>query len=296
VSYGFPSGEALLRKVHDGLHPSSSWGWHQVLDHCGVSQAEWQAFRLELYNSQQSSVDAFLEYRPEFLKVGKLAMTLALVPNEDESTLLGFAYRGSGCYQYLFSSLNVSFDDLDKNRLSIITFNYDRSIEHYLFKALKYTHNRPDVECAETLSKIPIVHVHGSLGALPWQSQQARAYVPTYTAEDIQSASEKIIVVSEGQETSPEFERAFKLMEKAERIYFLGFGYNRVNLQRLGVHKLPKRPQVIPNRLPFNARGLGTAHGMEDAEMEAVKSRWDIFLPDNTSDCLRFLRKYAQLD
>jgi hypothetical protein len=46
-------------------------------------------------------------------------------------------------------------------------FNYDRSLEHFLFTALKYSSGKSDDECAGKLKTIPIIHLHGDLGALP---------------------------------------------------------------------------------------------------------------------------------
>ena len=140
------------------------------------------------------------------------------------------------------------------------------------------------------------MHVQGSLGALPWQSDEVRAYIASYEPEDVQRASENINVISEGSETSEEFQRAFRLLETAARIYFLGFGYNSVNLRRLGVHAVPERLRDIPGRHPTDAPMLGTALAMGKGEMDAVKSAWRIYLPDNTNDSLGFLKQYARLD
>jgi hypothetical protein len=68
-------------------------------------------------------------------------------------------------------------DGLDDNRLSIVSFNYDRSLEHCLFESAKnrYCINHVGVDeakeqrCKEKIGAIPIVHVYGSLGRLPWQ-------------------------------------------------------------------------------------------------------------------------------
>lgn len=57
----------------------------QLLGDMGISQQEITAFRENLLGSQQPSVDAFLEYRPEFEKVGKAAMAMILLPAEDAS-------------------------------------------------------------------------------------------------------------------------------------------------------------------------------------------------------------------
>jgi len=58
---------------------------------------------------------------------------------------------------YLRNELDATFDDFGKNKLSIITFNYDRTVEQYLFTVLKNTYGRSDGECVEQLNKIVMV-------------------------------------------------------------------------------------------------------------------------------------------
>lgn len=71
--------------------------------------------------------------------------------------------------QNLFNSLNRPFQEFGENPVSFIRFNYDISVEYYLFNCLKNSYRQTDDEGAKQLRKIPIVHVHGNLGALPWQ-------------------------------------------------------------------------------------------------------------------------------
>jgi len=50
------------------------------------------------------------------------------------------------------SKPDTSFDEFQNNKLAIVTFNYDRSLEQYFYQRLKhtyslavsYTKNRPD--------------------------------------------------------------------------------------------------------------------------------------------------------
>ena len=86
------------------------------------------SFSQELHYSR-ISVDAFLEHRPEYLQIGKLSIALCIMAHEHEKKLFN-AQRN--WYDYLRIKLNSSFDEFGDNKLSIITFNYDRSIEHYL--------------------------------------------------------------------------------------------------------------------------------------------------------------------
>ena len=65
---------------------------------------------------------------------------------------------------YLAGKLDSTFEEFGNNKLSIVTFNYDRSLEHYLLNSLMTLHGKTRDECAQALKKIPIVHVYGQLG------------------------------------------------------------------------------------------------------------------------------------
>jgi len=261
IPYGFPSGKTVLQDIQRKLDPKNP-EWIPILLDLGITEDQIDKFRWALYYSQQSSVDAFLEHRAEFLDLGKLVITLNILPNEDENWLMRFEGRDEGFYQHLFTKMSTQLKNFGDNQLSVITFNYDRSIEHYLFKALQNTYGKADVECAKQLSKIQLIHVHGSLGKLPWQSSTGRPYNASYGPEEISDAAKQIVIISEKQGTSEEFYRAFTLLQAAERIYFLGFGYNSVNLERLMIDKLTKyigckRDNLIDNSFMGSAFNIG---------------------------------------
>ena len=81
-------------------------------------------------------------------------------------------------YEYLSERLNPSFDEFEHNKLSIVTFNYDRSLEHYLFTSLRKWHRRSVDDCIEKFAKLPIIHVYGQLGKIPYPQRGCRQYLP----------------------------------------------------------------------------------------------------------------------
>ncbi len=310
--YGYPSGRELLQEIFGHLGNSH---WISFLSQLGVQEKAITSFRSQLYLSQQPSVDTFLEHRREFSDIGKLSIALALMTHEVEENLFGFSKREVGFYHYLFTQLNTGWEEFGNNQLSIITFNYDRSLEHYLFTALKNTYARPSYDKAQPdefnaqpLSKIPIIHVHGSLGPLPWQEEGGRPYsellrfseAPLQAAKDVETASKGILIVSEAEHSTAEFNRAFDCLKSAERIYFLGFGYHIPNLVKLGLGKL----QFYDDSLWEKYRGTpllfkpfrGSALGLGAAQRKAIVDTWHIGLPDNSRDDLSFLKEYAELN
>jgi hypothetical protein len=117
---------------------------------------------------------------------------------------------------------------LDNNKVSIITFNYDRSLEYYLLTCLHAKYKKGLLECAKVLEKIPIRHVYGKLGELPELSSDPKATIPYdnldrhFLTKYLQTAENSIKIIHDpNKNTNSEFHEAQKLVEKAKKIYFL---------------------------------------------------------------------------
>jgi hypothetical protein len=171
--FGFPTGYELLRRVISWANIKPGQTNSNLFSEFDESQIN--EFREALEKSGKISVDSFLERRPEFIRIGKRAMAMTLIQCEHQPHL--FKRDGNSWYEYLFNQLDVQFDDFQQNQLSVLTFNYDRSLEHFLFTALNNASGKSESECAEKLKSIPIIHLHGDLGALPYtQNSPTRPY------------------------------------------------------------------------------------------------------------------------
>ncbi len=303
--YGYPLGRGLVEQIVSklGAHRNAS-----LLETAGLDPDNIQAFRNALHLSDLLSIDVFLEHRPEFVNVGKHAISLVLLDCEQAGKLVETPERGRGIYQVLLSKLVAPAEEFTENQLTIITYNYDRSLEHYLFTSLKNMHNRSDQWTAEALASIPIVHVHGCLGPLPWQAKGGRPYRALDPANnrpqamaEIDVASRGILILSDEHQPTPEFSRAFDAMQVAKKIYFLGFGYDNANVSRLQLERLRMIDPDLPSATQFilerwRTGGLrGSALHLGAAERAHIQRKWKIWLPDNTSDDYAFLKEYAEL-
>ena len=291
MPYGFPSGRELFFIIKKGLNIYTKGKrilWEKLRT-LGIKDNEIKDFRSALNYADSPSVDAFLEHRSEFSEVGKLSIALTLIPYEDERRLFnigGSADMPSSWYRYLMDKLDAKDrDEFKYNKLSVITFNYDRSWEHYLFTALKHRYGITDNECAESLSSMPIIHVYGSLGSLPWQASNfSRPYEETSDLLEIQKASRQIIVMSEKDDSAPVFHRVFELMKEASKIYFLGFGYHNTNLRRLGM-----------SRLVNKANRFGTSVGLGNAEWRSISDTWHITFKGTNIDILSIFHDHVPI-
>jgi len=292
--FRFPTGYQLLQQVLSLTHPSSLSNQMQNFAPLGHKQNEIIQFYNELLRSGKQSVDSFLEHREEFIEIGKTAIAMALISFENEWEL--FKHDGNSWYEYLFNELNTQFDDFNENKLSILTFNYDRSLEYFLLTALKNLYGRPTEKCVEMLRSIPIIHLHGDLGGLPdLEKGLVRAYHTSITTNTLGIASQRIKIIHEGIANEPQFTKAKKILSESKVICFLGFGYHELNMERLG---FGDSGLLI---MDYNhAKVLGSTFGLTDAEASRISKRYKrIFRPGTFDyrkwDVLQFLRETGVL-
>lgn len=237
VPFGYPLGRDLWKEICDRLaDPHSKLS--SLIQSLGTRVDEIAEFRNSLLEAQRPTVDTFLERRPSFNRIGKLAIAYCLVTKEDPARLFT---PQAHWYQHLWAGLDPgpSIDDFLKNQLAMCTFNYDRSLEHFLFTALHRAYGVSGTIVGQVLNSFPIIHLYGHMGSLPWQKEGGRPYGPVDDASAFQEASANIQIIPEDRAGADSFARAFQLMNDAERIYFLGFGYDKTNMERLNVQHIP---------------------------------------------------------
>lgn len=257
--YGFPSGEGLVSDVVSGLRTGD--GLFGCVRECYPRELS-KEFADRLVFSGTTSIDSFLESQEnkEFLDLGKSSIAAALLPREDEKQL--FERQGPNWYKRLLSLLveGCPFERFSENKLSIVTFNYDRSLEHYLITALHQRHwGRTVEECRKALSAIRIVHVYGKLGRLPWE-EEGKAVNPPYLNKPVpygeqgfrdtpqerlffqrdllKIAAGNIQIISEGTDETDRLKEIVKLLGESSKVFILGFGFHRTNLRRLKLESL----------------------------------------------------------
>jgi hypothetical protein len=232
-------------------------------------EGEFDSFLNTLARSGKLSIDAFLEHNRKFLEMGKLAIAGVLLPLEVEERL--FTFDSSNWYKLLFSQLNTQFEDFASNALSIISFNYDRSLEHFLVTALTNSYpNKPYAECFGQVQSLPIVHLHGTLGQFPMHegdiSGGARKYTPRALQFDLRNSAKQIRIIHEEVEKDPAFATAKTLLSEAEVIAFLGFGYDPINMKRLNLREL-----ALDRVGRQTCKFFGTTYNLGGAQIEWVR-------------------------
>ncbi len=210
--------------------------------------------------SDQRSIDSFLEHRPEFLDVGKAAIASYLLPYETMTRLFP---NSDTWYGYLLDRLPPQLEALE-GRLAVVTFNYDRTLEHYLFTALVNRYNRSAAEARAALAAIPIHHVYGSLGPLPVDANpdgQAVAFGEPIGPGTLTRSASTIRIIHERELSNEGLEGAHQVLREAERVIFLGFGYDRTNLDRLLAYGPSSRTMFMGSAMEMTGAEVTLAQG-----------------------------------
>jgi hypothetical protein len=298
LSMGYPTGEQLRRELITA-RPAKS----RILQAMSsVSQAEIEEFVRTFRASQMNSIDAFLARRPEFSKVGKLAIAAILLSLENLNTLIDTPHEDNW-YRYFFNKISSeSWEDLNLSKYSVITFNYDRSFEQFMLIALCNSYNKSMEEAERKLKEMQIIHVYGSVGAIYPSDQDFYPYGEDVDFKKrVELAAQALKVIPEGRQDEPVLDAARALLKKADSIAFLGFGYDETNLFRLDVINTCTRKVEIAGRTKYRFIA-GTCIGMNGAEQNRACKRIgkDIGTIKAINlfdlDCQNFLRQTAVLD
>ncbi|NQV37900.1 MAG: hypothetical protein HQ509_07850 [Candidatus Marinimicrobia bacterium] len=167
------------------------------------------------------------------------------IENDNDDNWLDYFYE----HYFLSGQLEIDPEEISQVPISIITFNYDRSLEYLLYSRLKQIVNNNDEDIVmKILNKIPIIHIHGIIAHLPWQvmTKEVKNRIQ-YGALKLHTADilkQNIKIVHEKSNTDIIREAKSKI-KRADKIYFLGFGYDTNNLEKIGIPKLLHEGQQI---------------------------------------------------
>lgn len=307
--YGYPTG----RKLRDYICTDFNTLFPNILKNSTLPGlkaqivSETEQFTKIFKNSSTLSIDLFLARNPHFSDIGKLAIILSIFDAERISKFREDIQKPEqDWYGYLYNrmtdSLNEpnSYINFGNNKVTFITFNYDRSLEYFFYESLKNSFNSaPDDKIVEELKKIPIFHVYGKITDLPWEGNTNNGI--DYLEPDdepyrrfgfdfLQKLKSNIKIVYEIEQH--DCSAILDKISDAKRIFFLGFGYASENLEILSLHNTLRNDQLI----------YGTALGFLEKEIEDIRSSLRLNFEGPTLllqnprirdvDCVRLLREF----
>ncbi len=180
------------------------------------------------------------------------------------------------------------------NKLTFITFNYDRSLEYFLYTTFRNMLGKTSEEAAKLFNEnIFIYHVYGQLGHLGWQNQgsikndykrltlepllggtkeadfssDSQLMQGRITMSGLETHLDSILSLAKEIKTYTEAARADMTLisgraSPAEVVFFLGFGYHSQNLEWLQKAKVSsiKKTSVT----------VGTTYGLGKLQTERI--------------------------
>jgi hypothetical protein len=295
VAMGYPSGEQLRAEIIEST--AAKYAPKIIASNRSIEPHYLVEFTEAFRNSQMNSIDAFLARRPEYSDVGKRAIAAVLLDCEKAETLHSCSHSDKW-YQYLFNQFsepiweNLSFADR-----AIVSFNYDRSLEHYLIRAMAASYNRTEAECFRKLGDL-ITHVYGDLGSCDPTASDYFAYGYGAQSLPIQVASSRIRVIPEGRTEDETISKARRILSESDRIVFLGFGFDKTNLERLDSRNTCAKVVQWGDQQKFRSI-VATCYGLTDEESlraltltaGGVAGRHPDLAGFVQADCLTMLRR-----
>jgi len=341
IDSGFPAGSKLIDLIIEDVC-NNELQYVAILSHYVVPRAypldsgyvkSLRMFKENLEQARPASIDVFLANNNTLLykEIGKIAIGRIINSFEQNAVMysptrerinnfLGtYGKRSDNWYDLVWKAiydgclgdLEVLQENLSK--LLVITFNYDRSLEHYLYTAtLGMFDQEHEAEILKIYNNFKIFHVYGQVGFLPWQKTKIQHFLQNTEKDnlterkisqeynqidknknlEIQYNISKLLCTYNEYKVS-DIERKvlslnmFKYSDLREEIldskniFVFGFGFHQQNLEVLK----PIFYREINSSKKISYLG-GTTFGMGNTEftsaISSMKSTWGVNAPENT--------------
>jgi hypothetical protein len=233
---------------------------------------------------QAISIDNFIDTRRDNYKIaqcGKLAIVRSILEAEKNcllhferkrtDSIIDFKDLEETWYTPFFQLItqNCVKNDLKERfkSITLIIFNYDRCIEHFIYYALQNYYNIPGTEAADLVKNINIYHPYGDVGTLPWINEAgAVAFGEYLRPENLLLQSSKINTFVEGTDPgSSKILEIRKHMGRANKLVFLGFAFHPLNMQLI----TPKKRKGVLKGI----KCFATTFNISDSNKKVIKDQ-----------------------
>jgi hypothetical protein len=255
VEYGLPVGAELLKRISAAVGPGQRepWGDGQLYNAIAnlflQSTGAYEIAATELGTfiaSGVSSIDDALTWfssRQEVIDLGKIAIVNEILKAERGSPLYGRQINSDDDFPntwipHLLSMVMDGHKSEDAERafanVTLINFNYDRTIEHFLHVALQRKFRLDSARARRIVVELNMFRPYGVVGVLPWQAEGGIEFGANLNPQELSAASKNIKTFSEG--TTGALQDQIRLsLERARVVVFLGFGFHTQNMELIRV-------------------------------------------------------------
>ena len=327
--YSYPTGEELVRRVIEKAEiagkvfsenqflplpkyvenkTSQSMGTSAVSIAYREAVKECQTLSERLRYTNPLVIDYFLGHNPALSEVGRFLIAWVLLEcesrfeqhariNQNRSTqeLIASKDNHDDWYRFILHKLTseiVDSSDLLRNEVTFVTFNYDTSLDNYLYRALSMFQNLAPADVDKFLHQPRILHIYGSIRPSPVRSFEPVAFTnvagpniaggtdPRYlsglTALDAAYNASKTLKVIEPHDKGNNdtiTRQAISAIKEAEVVYILGYGFDGNNSARLGLQSSLGNLLVMNKTVLFTNFGDSNRVNLEAAKVFCMPSR-----------------------
>lgn len=229
-----------------------------------------------------TSIDNFVDsHRTDahIAQVAKLSIAARILEAEKGSALhvdksnsynrLDFNRLENTWFRRIFSLLseNCTHEEFaDRlSHLTIVSFNYDRCFDQFLYHALLTYYSLDSQKAAEIASAVTVLHPYGSVGKMPF-----RAGAPTVDfgaeldSDSLLRSAKSIKTFTESTEDAEqEIAEIRECVAKAQALVYLGFAFHPQNMGLLyGTTRPPERSRTC--------NVFATAYGISDSNASQI--------------------------
>lgn len=274
VPYGFPTGAGLIKLIEEEIKTGEVWipsyyfikplseMKREIINcfNCNPRRSvndqgkkkineipEIRDFYNDLIVHRPTSIDSFVFSHPKHEEAAKVMIAYVLLSCEKKS----LEPSKDDWYSYLITDLLSGCENMDEfleknEKLTIATFNYDESLEHFLLKRILLPNSKffksPECkeksECKEKLLsflKSNIIHIHGRIHGI----EKIDSNYGKYKTEGLSGVNEifyyalyisdNIKLLHDKKENDP----ILKISDYQD-INIIGFSFDRDNLYKIG--------------------------------------------------------------
>jgi hypothetical protein len=270
AEFGMPSGPALQKRIGSALDFRLSEGDRNLYSllverfksdvnrYINAANELSRMIREFPFESIDEALYWFSSSHPEVVTLGKATIVRAILSAERLSAISSpERYADPERYakgRWLNHFLQMAVELLKReqikesfSKVTIINFNYDRVIEHFIYSELHTKLKVTEDEAKDAISALKIIRPYGKAGSLVWQG--VASSVPF--GADLESDHDQLFSLSKNvyTYTEPVTEQVGQDIEAAIKgarlVVFLGFGFHQQNMRLLKINTYGEPKQVI---------------------------------------------------
>jgi len=191
----------------------------------------------------------------------------------DEITEQRIEQLNSSWYPLLFEKITEGchIDELAArlDDISFIIFNYDRCFEYFMYRSLMVCYNIDHDRAKKIIWSLHINHPYGKVGSL-WDDKDNLTFGRIPDSEQLIFLAKNIKTFTESvRQDKNSSNRIQYLVERADRIIFLGFAYYDQNMDLLFKHH---GVLYVADRVPISEKinCYGTGYGISENDLTCI--------------------------